>query len=95
MRLYGSTGYFSRGSIFGTVAAEAPVGQRAAITATFGQSHSSGFQQTSLGAGLSVYPTPTTGLFVSVGHSTAAEQLTNGGTSIGGGVSITRQPRIH
>jgi hypothetical protein len=92
MRLYGSAGYFSRGSLFATVAVEAPVGQRAAVTATFGQSHAGGFRQTSIGAGLSVYATPATGFFVSIGHASAAEQLTNAGVSIGGGISFTRLP---
>ena len=93
MRLYGSAGYFSRGSIFGTVAVEMPVSQRTAVTASFGQSHAGGFHQTSISASLSVSATPTTGFFVSIGHASAAENLTNAGVSMGGGISFTRLAR--
>ncbi len=39
-RLYGSTGYFSRGSLFASAAVELPVAERAWITGTLTQSHS-------------------------------------------------------
>jgi hypothetical protein len=93
MRVYGSAGYFSRGAVFGAGAIEVPINPRATVTGSFGQSHSGGFHQTTVGGGLSFFATPTSGVFVSIGHSSAAEQLANGGLSIGGGVSITRLPR--
>jgi hypothetical protein len=91
-RMYGSAGYFSRGSVFGTVAVEVPAGQRSAVTASLGESRSRGSQQTTAGLTFSFFPASTTGLFVSVGHSSAAEALANGGLSIGGGVAVTLQP---
>src|SRR5205085_12658154 len=55
-RVYGSAGYFSRGSIFGSAAIEVPAGRRASVTGNFGQSHASGTHQTSVGLGLSFAP---------------------------------------
>jgi hypothetical protein len=92
-RVYGSGGYFSRGSIFGSVAVEIPTGNRTAVTWNLGQSHASGSHQTSVGMTLSFFPASTTGMFVSLSHSSAAANLNNGGTSIGGGLSFSLQPR--
>jgi hypothetical protein len=39
-RIYGSTGYFSRGSLFASAAVELPLAERAWITGTLTQSHS-------------------------------------------------------
>jgi hypothetical protein len=53
VRMYGSGGYFSRGSVFGSFAAEIPAGERVSITGTFGQSFANaGSHQTSLGVSL-------------------------------------------
>ena len=87
-RVYGSAGYFSRGSIFGTAAVEVPTSSRTAVTGTFGQSHAGGATQTSLGVSLSFAPEPSTGLFMSLGHSSGVASLSNGGVSLGGGVSV-------
>jgi len=87
-RVYGSGGYFSRGSVFGSAALEIPAGRRMAVTGNFGQSHASASHQTSLGVTLSFFSTPTTGLFVSASHSSSAAALNNGGVSIGGGASV-------
>jgi hypothetical protein len=46
-RVYGSTGYFSRGSLFASAAIELPLAERAWITGTVTQSHST---RTDLGA---------------------------------------------
>ena len=39
-RVYGSTGYFSRGSLFASAALEVPVAERVWVTGTLSQSHS-------------------------------------------------------
>jgi hypothetical protein len=94
-RVYGSSGYFSRGSVFASAAVEIPTGGRTAVTWNLGQSHASGSHQTSVGMTLAFFPASTTGLFVSLSHSSAAANLNNGGTSIGGGFSFSLQPRVN
>ena len=91
-RVYGSAGYFSRGSIFGTAAVEVPTSDRTAVTGTFGESHAGDSNQTSVGVSLSFFVSPTTGLFIGLGHSSAGASLENGGVSIGGGISILVKP---
>ena len=91
-RVYGSAGYFSRGSIFGTAAVEVPTSRRTAVTGTLGQSHAGDSNQTSFGLSLSFSVSPTTGLFVGLGHSSAGALLENGGVSIGGGISLLVKP---
>jgi len=91
-RAYGSAGYFSRGSIFGALAVEVPTSPRTAVTGSFGESHAAGATQTSMGVSLSFSAAPTTGLFVSLSHSSAASTLSNGGISIGGGISVLLKP---
>jgi hypothetical protein len=91
-RIYGSTGYFSRGSVFASGALELPAGPRTVVTGTIGQSHSNDSHQTSVGLTLSFFPAGTTGLFLSVAHSSAASTLNNGGLSLGGGVSVSLSP---
>lgn len=89
VRMYGSGGYFSRGSVFGSFAAEVPAGKRVAITGTFGQSFANaGSHQTSLGvsAGLSV--TSTASFYVGLGKSFQPAAAGPGGTSLAGGASF-------
>jgi hypothetical protein len=89
MRLYGSAGYFSRGSIFGTVAAEIPMGTRASLTGTFGQAHANdGTRHTSLGIGTFVTITSSTGVFVGLGQTFMPPQVGPGGLSFAGGLSF-------
>lgn len=88
-RFYGSTGYFSRGSIFGSVAAEIPAGDRVTLTGNAGRSYSrSGSHQTSLGlsAGLSV--SDNSSVFIGVGQTFQAIGAGPGGISLAGGVSF-------
>jgi hypothetical protein len=89
LRMYGSGGYFSRGSVFGSFAAEVPVGERVSITGTFGQSFANaGSHQTSLGvsAGLSV--SSTASVYVGLGKSFQPAAAGPGGTSLAGGASF-------
>jgi hypothetical protein len=88
-RVYGSSGYFSRGSVFGTVAADIPVTPIIYINGTFGQSYArSGTHQTSLGLGASLGLTPTSGLFIGLGKTFMPATIGPGGISIAGGMSF-------
>jgi len=88
-RIYGSTGYFSRGSVFVTVAADVPAGRKASFTANFGRSFASGSHETDLGAGLALFTSPTTSVFISLGRAFMSDPAAAGGMSLGGGVSVT------
>ena len=89
VRLYGSAGYFSRGSVFGTVGADLPITSVVAISGTFGLSYArTGTHQTSFGIGASMGLTPTSGLFVGVGHTMMPVASGAGGMSLAGGVSF-------
>lgn len=89
VRMYGSAGYFSRGSVFGTVGADVPVTPVVAISGTFGLSYASaGTHQTSFGVGASMGLTPTSGLFVGLGHTRMPAASGPGGLSVAGGISF-------
>jgi len=89
VRVYGSGGYFSRGSVFGTIAADVPVSSRVFINGTFGQSYArAGTHQTSLGIGASMGLTDTSGLFVGIGKTVMPSAVGPGGVSIAGGMSF-------
>lgn len=89
VRLYGSAGYFSRGSLFGTMGADIPLTSRVFVNATFGQSYASaGTHQTSLGIGASMGLTATSGVFVGLGHTLMPAAMGPGGVSIAGGLSF-------
>ena len=87
-RIYGSTGYFSRGSVFVTVAADVPAGRKASFTGNFGRSFASGSHETDLGAGLALSTSPTTSVFISLGRAFMSDPAAAGGMSLGGGVSL-------
>jgi hypothetical protein len=92
-KVYGSGGYFSRGAVFATAAVEIPTSPRTSVSGNFGQSHSGGSHQTSVGISGSFSPTSTTGFFASLGRSSAAAGLQNGGISFGGGMSMLWAPK--
>lgn len=88
-RFYGSAGYFSRGSVFATIAADIPISSRVFLNGTFGQSYArAGTHQTSLGIGASLGLTATSGLFVGVGQTLMPSAIGPGGVSIAGGMSF-------
>ena len=95
LRIYGSTGYFSRGSIFATVGADMPLGSRVSISGNFGQSFArAGTHQSSFGIGAFVMLTATSGAFVGVGQTVMPTQFGPGGISLAGGVSfLLPQPK--
>ena len=88
-RVYGSAGYFSRGSVFGTIAADFPITSRIFINGTFGQSYArAGTHQTSVGVGASFGLTGTSGLFIGAGQTFMPTDIGPGGASIAGGLSF-------
>jgi hypothetical protein len=95
LRVYGSAGYFSRGSVFGTIGADIPVGSRFALSANVGQSYASaGSHQTSFGAGFSVGLTPKSGAYVGVGQTFMPTAIGPSGVSLAGGISfLLPQPK--
>jgi hypothetical protein len=95
LRIYGSTGYFSRGSIFATIGADMPLGSRLSISGNFGQSYArSGTHQSSFGIGAFVMMTSTSGAFVGIGQTVMPTQLGPGGVSLAGGISfLLPQPK--
>ncbi|HSC29908.1 MAG TPA: hypothetical protein VLD67_21695 [Vicinamibacterales bacterium] len=79
-RVYGSTGYFSRGAVFGSAAFEFSLSDRAAVTGSMSRSHSLktdelatalGLSQsrTDVTGGVSVALTPRTALFGAIGST--------------------------
>jgi hypothetical protein len=89
VRMYGSGGYFSRGSIFGSFAAEVPAGERVSITGTFGQSFANaGSHQTSLGVSLGLSVSSTASFYIGLGKSFQPAAAGPGGTSLAGGASF-------
>jgi hypothetical protein len=89
VRMYGSTGYFSRGSVFASFAAEVPAGDRLTMTGTVGQSFArAGSHQTSVGASVSLSVSPTTSFYAGLGRSFQPVIAGPSGTSIAGGASF-------
>lgn len=101
-RLYGSGGYFSRGSLFGAVGLEVPAGDRVSVFGNFGQSYSTRagdvdpaaeptHAQTDIGTGLSIRLGPTSGVHFSVGRTFGGGEIADsGGVWFGGGFSILK-----
>ena len=88
-RVYGSVGYFSRGSVFTTAAAERPIGHRAAFSVNIGRSYSSGFRRTDIGAGIALFASAGSTVFASLGRSFGPDaDAGSSGISFGGGISF-------
>ncbi len=88
-RIYGSAGYFSRGSTFATAGVDVPLGSRASLFGSFGQSYArAGTHQTSFGFGGFLTVTPTSGIFVGLGQTLMPSAIGPGGLSLAGGVSF-------
>lgn len=71
-RVFGSSGYFSRGAIFASAALEVPVSQRAWVTGSVSQSHSLKSDQLSFVLGLSKNRTDVSGSLAMTVHPRAA-----------------------
>ncbi len=96
LRVYGSTGYFSRGSMFATIGADMPVASRVSITGNFGQSYArGGTHQSSFGVGAFFTLSPRSGAFVGMGQTAVPRQISPGGMSLAGGVSFLLPQPTH
>jgi len=98
-RVYGSTGYFSRGSVFGAGAAEWSAGPRATLVASLSHSYSVKSDSISDSLGVSRHRTDASGgvyvnagsavvFFASVGRTLSPVTETSGRLSLTGGVTI-------
>ena len=97
-RLFGSAGYFSRGSLFAAAAVELPLSDRAWLVGTISQSHSMeaddfsaslGLAQTrtDVTAGLTVMASPSVALFGNVGRTVSRQDFTSATVAVTAGVS--------
>jgi hypothetical protein len=98
-RVYGSTGYFSRGAVFASAALEVSVTNRAAVTGTISRSHSLKADDlaTALGlsptrtdvtGGMSVTLTPRTAVFGSIGRTISAQDFNSSTLALSAGVAF-------
>ena len=98
-RMYGSTGYFSRGSLFASAAVELPLAERAWITGTLTQSHSTKADAGADALGLPSNRTDISGgvtwaaanriaLFGSVGRTLSRSHPTDTHLFVNGGVAV-------
>ena len=98
-RFYGSTGYFTRGSVFGSGAAEWSLANRVTLTTTVAHSYSVVSDPISDALGVSRHRTdgsggmylllrPTLVLFASVGRTLSPVTETSGRLSVAGGLTI-------
>ena len=89
LRLYGSGGYFSRGSVFGSVGVDVPVASRVSVGGNFGQSYASaGTHQTSFGIGATFGVSSTSSLYLGLGRTFMPVEVGPGGVSFAGGMSL-------
>ena len=97
-RVFGSTGYFSRGALFAAAAAELALSDRAWLVGTISQSHSIdaddysaslGLAQTrtDVSGGLTVMATPNLAVFGNVGRTISRQDFTSTRVALTGGVS--------
>jgi hypothetical protein len=97
-RTYGSTGYFSRGSLFGSVAVERSMNERLALTGTFSDSfitrvdpavpQTLGRSRADVSAGASYAAGPSWIVFGSVGRTISAHDRDSSNVAFTAGVSL-------
>jgi hypothetical protein len=98
-RVYGSTGYFSRGSVFGSGAAEWSLGNSLTLTTTLAHSYSVVSDPISDTLGISTHRTDASGgiylslrpsvvFFASVGRTLSPVTETSGRLSLNGGLTM-------
>jgi hypothetical protein len=98
-RVYGSTGYFSRGSVFGAGAAEWSVGSRGTLVATLSHSYSIKSDPASDALGIPKHRTDASSgvylntgssvvFFASVGRTMSPVTETSGRVSLTGGITV-------
>ena len=97
-RLFGSAGYFSRGSLFAAAAAELALSDRAWLVGTISQSHSMdaddfsvslGLAQTrtDVTGGLTVMASPNVAVFGNVGRTVSRQDFTSATVAVTAGLS--------
>jgi hypothetical protein len=97
-RWYGSGGYFSRGSLFGSVAIERPVTPRLSVTGTFSDSFATKMlpdepanlprSRADISGGASYAMGPSWIVFGSIGRTISSHEATSTNVAISGGVSL-------
>ena len=90
-RVYGSTGYFSRGSLFGAGAAEWTVGSRGTLVASLSHSYSvksDPRHRTDASGGIYVSAGSSSVVFLSIGRTISPVTDTSGRLSLTGGITI-------
>jgi len=97
-RWYGSGGYFSRGSLFGSVAVERPVTSRLSVTGTFSDSFATKMlpdepanlprSRADVSGGASYAMGPSWIVFGSIGRTISSHEATITNVAISGGVSL-------
>jgi hypothetical protein len=97
-RWYGSAGYFSRGSLFGSVAIERPVTSRLSLTGTFSDSFATRMlpdepaslprSRMDISGGASYAMGPSWIVFGSIGRTISTHEATSTNLAISGGVSL-------
>ena len=97
-RWYGSGGYFSRGSLFGSAAIERALTRRLSVNATFSDSYATKVapgelatlprSRADLGGGASYAIRPSWIVFGSIGRTISAHESTSTNLAITGGVSL-------
>ncbi|HEX4567961.1 MAG TPA: hypothetical protein VH138_15095 [Vicinamibacterales bacterium] len=97
-RWYGSGGYFSRGSLFGSVAIERPVTSRLSVTGAFSDSFATRMlpdepanlprSRADVSGGASYAMGPSWIVFGSIGRTISSHEATSTNVAISGGVSL-------
>jgi hypothetical protein len=104
-RVYGSSGYFSRGALFGAGALEVPLGDRMVVTGALSSMRSVAEDLTADALGLpksrtdatvsaAVFVTPTIAVFAGTGRTLGSADAGGSSRMISGGVSVTFAPRV-
>jgi hypothetical protein len=104
-RIFGSTGYFSRGAVFAAGALEVPIGERLVATGGLTMMRSTNESQAADAIGLSkgrsditasaaYFVSPTIALFAGTGRTIGSADGTGTTFMLTGGVSFSYAPRI-
>lgn len=96
-RVYGTAGYFSGGSIFGTTAVELRLAPKITITGRFGHTYAvdattvpvgESRHRTDLSAVLMLTASPRAAVFAAIGHAYSGDATADGGPWFAGGIAF-------
>lgn len=104
-RIFGSTGYFSRGAIFASTALEVPLNDRVVVTGALSMMRSLSDDPTAdalqlpksrsdVTAVAAYFLTPSIALFAGTGRTISAVEATGTSFMVTGGLSVTFAPRV-